>query len=674
MIKRLTAAQALIACTALILVGCGGSSSQDAISVSLGGAIQLKEGRSVQVAATVQNEQPGFQYRWQQVSGPVLQLSSTSTRQIQVTAPAVTADGVAVLSLTVSDAAGNKATDSMQITLKDNRLPLVSVNEVQLQEKSSAVLRVNAQDPDGTVTHIDWIQTAGPVLAYAPSSAAELAVTVPAIGKVEHAVFQISVTDDDGEIQTVEHSFQLEPLWQEIAVGGTLVAKEMAGAEITARVNNELFHTTADANGAYSLTLKLDDDAQNDFVLMRAVSASKAGMELWLGIPSLQNKPSSAPASITPYSTSILALAARMNNGVVPDNSESMRQAEMQISSAEAAEAAIMLAAFAEQNTVHLPAGSSSVFQVVANSDSFALFKDELTTKVPVLLWTLAEKLPLQGAGKLDLTEHRLMQGLRLQSQMSEGSSGEAMRYYHFNADTRAGVADEQFGYAGSWNMLLGSVLTHATTTQMPLYQLSVDNPDLGLTDEQLQAMKAENISTLDVKVTSLVEQLSQVSRGVSRDLFLRSHRIGYQVQPVQLNGELLEFLPLEVETEEYVWGSVLYSSTLALNEQMIVGQATMPVYRSSMQLEQSKFQLQDLMFERHGEGYSLTTGETFSWSVGMYHGAMAMQLDFNTGFRQVMRINVQMTAGYLADILVYDNNGQWLAAQAGSIYRPVGI
>jgi hypothetical protein len=676
MVTAIQAVRTLVVCTALILAGCGGSdASMEEVGVAIGGAMQLKAGRTVQVTPTVQHEKPDFQYRWQQVSGPALQLSSTTTKQVQLTAPALTSDALAVLALTVTTASGKKATDSVQITLKANQLPLVSVNQVLLQEKSQAVLSITAQDADGTVTHIDWLQVAGPTLEFVATNSAQLAVKTPAIGKVEFARFLISVTDDDGDTTVVEHSFKLEPIWQEYNIGGFLAAKEMGGAEVIAQVNSELFRTNADANGSYTLTLKLDDDASDDYVLLRANSTNKAGMELWLALPSLRQKVSGEPVSATPYSTAILALATRLNNGVVPAGRELFAQLETAIKSSEAGEMALMVAAYAEQNQVGLPLGQPTLFHTVYNRDSYVKYRDALMATVPELLSTLENKLPQQGWGKIDISAQQLMLGLRLESDSAEAYAGVAVKYYQFAGDSQAQVADEHLSYSGNWSLLMGSALTHGATTTMPLYQLSVDNPDLGLTAEQVMALKQEGHTTLDVKITLLGEQLSQVSRGVYRHLFLRQSRMGYQVQPLMLDGQWLEFPEQEVEIEAYAWGTELYQRTLPITEQMLLGQwLKVPVYRHSTVLDQSKLQLQEVVFSQHGEGYSISSGENFSWSIVGQPGSTAVLLEFASGYRQLLRLNVQMTTGFSGDIYVTDSNGKWLAAQYSSLFRLWGV
>jgi hypothetical protein len=668
------ALRGIIFSSALIMAGCGGSdNSVEQVDVAIAADLQLKVGRTIQLTPTVQHEKPDFTYRWQQVSGPLLQLSSTSSKQIDITAPALSSDALAVLSLTVTTSSGKQATATTKVLLKTNQLPQVAINDVLLQEKSQALLSVTAQDTDGTIQQIDWQQIGGPALIFTAVNSAQLAVTMPAIGKVEYARFVIRVTDDDGATTVVEHNFKLEPLWQEFTISGFLAARLMGGAEVSAQVNNEVFRTYAEANGSYNLTLKLDDDATDDFVLLQASSIEKPGLELRRALPSLRNKPAAEPVSITPYSTAILALAMRVNNDALPNSRASLQRVETVISAAEAGEAALMIAAFAEQGLVSLPSGQLSLFETVANRDSYRQYRDALRATVPELLDTLHEKLPQQGWGKIDISAQQLALGLRLESD-HDGNNELATQHYLLVGNNQLQVANQYFSYSGDWSILFGSLLSHGATADMPLYQLSVDNPDLGLTAEQVTALKQEGHTTLDVKITLLGEQLSQVSRGVFRHLYLRRLQLGYQLQSVMLNGEQLEFLPQEVETEHYAWGTVLHPSTLSVTEQMILGQWTVPVYQATNILDQARLQPQELVFTNNGEGYSIDSGETFNWSIIGLPGNSWLQLEFASGYYQHFRITAQVTAGFIADIYVIDANGRWLAAQAGSFYRLWGI
>lgn len=669
------ASRGIILSFALIMAGCGGSdSSVEQVGVAIAADLQLKVGRTIQLTPTVQHEKPDFKYRWQQLSGPLLQLSSTSSKQIDITAPALSSDALAVLSLTVTASSGKQATATTKISLKTNQLPQVTINDIVLHEKSQALLSITAQDTDGTIKQIDWQQVGGPTLKFTAENSAQLAVTMPAISRVEYARFVIRVTDDDGATTVVEHNFKLEPLWQEFTIGGFLAARLMGGAEVSAQINNEVFRTYAAANGGYTLTLKLDDDATDDFVLLQASSIEKPGLELMRALPSLRNKPAAEPVSITPYSTAILALALRVNNGELPNSRASLQRVETIISSGEAGEAALMIAAFAEQEQVGLPSGQLSLFQTVANRDSYTLYRDTLLATVPELLDTLHEKLPQQGWGKIDISAQQLALGLRLESDNNDGHNELATQHYLFVGNNQLQVANKYFSYSGDWSILFGSLLSHGATVDMPLYQLSVDNPDLGLTAEQVAALKQEGYTTLDVKITQLGEQLSQVSRGEFRHLYLRRLQLGYQLQPVMLNGEQLEFLPQEVETEHYAWGTVLHPPTMSVTEQMILGQWTVPVYQATNILDQPRLQPQELVFTYNGEGYSIDSGETFNWSIIALPGNSWLQLEFASGYYQHFRITAQTTAGFTADIYVIDASGSWLAAEAGGFYRFWGV
>jgi hypothetical protein len=666
---------------ALTLVACGGSSptkddgaAGGQVSITLADSIQLKEGRSIQVAPSVTNDKPNLHYHWQQTSGETLQLSSTSIKQITIQAPDIEQDSTAVLLLTVTDEFGNSVQASMQVKLLANQLPSVNVNTMSLQEKSQSVLAINAQDPDGTIIAIDWQQVSGPTLQFINSNTSELSVQVPAISQVEYATFRIAVTDDDHDAVVIMHELKLEPLWLDYHIGGHLAAKEMAGAVVFAMVNGQSFSTTVDDNSNYLLNIKLDDDNNNDLLVIKAMSTTKTGMELWTVIPSLHDKPIAAPSDLTPYSTAILALATKTRDGIVPNNLANLQAAERLISSNQAVEAAVLIAAFAEQHQVGLPQEHVSIFATVFDDESYTTYKNAMLTELPELLFELEEKLYAQGAGRVDINEQQLIHGLRLLSEypaIGDETDEPRVGFYQFSTTNMAQVADEYTSYVANWGILSGALYLSTVFEPKSPIQLSITNTDLALSAAQLEALQQQGVSVLDAEITQLGEQLLRLSHGANRSLYRRLLQIEYQVQALMVAGELMEFFPLAVQTEEYVWGSTLYSPTLAITTEQLLGQWSLPVYRSNKVFDHSQFQLQQLLFANNGQGYSITTGDTFDWHLGNnVAGHSALTLNFANSFNMTLNLIERTSTGFSADIFVQDNDQQWLAAKAAQLTK----
>ncbi|MCL2919233.1 PKD domain-containing protein [Shewanella litorisediminis] len=669
--KVIQAAPVLLICTMLVVAGCGGGENREntnhGISFDIGTDIQLKEGQTTALKPRVNNEQPGYSYLWRQISGPEVYISNLNQKHIQVTAPALDEDAVAEIALTITDANGNAATDSIHIFLKANRSPIVSAVDVLLTEKSSALLKIDAQDVDGEIASIEWNQISGPALQYASTNTSELSVQVPAVSKVEFASFSITVMDEDGDIKRVEHSYRIEPLWQEVSVGGVLAAKKMVGAEIIAAVDDQTFRTQADENGNYTLRLKIDDDAVNDLALIRAISTQKTGMELWTSIPSLGSLDTTAPVNLTAYSTAILALATRVNGGIVPKSRLALKTAELMLTPVEAVLAAVSIAAYAEQDVVGLPPGQFSVFGAVVNTESFRRYSDDLQAAVPELLTHLEKVLPAQGWGKINLNANELLSGLRLTTSGLNSPADKYTRYYLFHPQSQAQIADENFAFKANWAILSGSVQTQSILDETPALRLKIDHPDLSLTEDQLIILRAHGVLSLDVKLTLLAERLTKLSMGASRNLFLRVKQKVYDIQPVILGGELMDFSPVEIETQDYAWGSPLNSQTISISGQQMQAEWRMPMYSPSEDIEHSKFQQQHVSLDSDGMGYSFTSGDTFYWDVGSNISSNTyVVLRFSNGYTMAMGLLDETSNGFNADVFVHSENGQWLAATSG--------
>lgn len=657
---------------ALVLAGCGSSETDNPPRVQAGADISLKEGRSAVLNATVSDDKTGYQLKWSQLSGPALQFNPDGGQNLNITAPAILEDATAVLRLTVTDNAGQSVFDELTVALKNNKLPTVTANAfAAVNEKSQAQLQVSAADPDGTVQSIQWQQLSGPALQMTDANTAQVKIQLPAVSRKEVARLRIRVTDDDNEVQVLEQDLQIEPLWQQVHVSGLLTSKQMAGARVIAVVNDEVFHTFADANSLYSLALKLDDDAASDFVLLKAESAVKPGMELLATVPSVLNKDPTRVTNLTPYSTAMVAMAARANQGVLPYSLDDLVHAEAGMVAAEVAEAAVLIAAFAEQHTVSLPTGMASVFSTIMQPNTYASFKNALLQSHQELLLQLSDDLPLNTGHRIDFTEAELNQGLVLAEQDSEDYTAGSSRIYQFMAANNGRAADKMSAFAGLWSVLTQVLIYQSDVDAAPLYWLDLERPELSLEPEQLAALQQAGITRLSVKLDLLVERLIRLGQSAEQDLYWRQTRVGYQVQPVSLNGEVIEFLPQEIETNDYAWGKSLAAESLAVSEQELAGVWSVPLYQGNDEFFGQQLQPQELVLQQDGEGYSRTSAETFVWRVRLDQNQQAvLSLSFNDGQKLDIRLLTATAEGYKADLLYQNAQLQWLAADQREIKR----
>ncbi|HVY74662.1 MAG TPA: PKD domain-containing protein, partial [Puia sp.] len=136
-------------------------------------------------------------YAWTESSGPsTLALTNTVTNQLKNLVA-----GVYVISLTITDNSGNKASDSVVITVKPepNRAPVADPGSnisLTLPNNSAKLDGSKSYDPDGTISSYSWTQISGPnTPAATGANTAVLNVSGLVAGQY---TYQLKVTDNDG--------------------------------------------------------------------------------------------------------------------------------------------------------------------------------------------------------------------------------------------------------------------------------------------------------------------------------------------------------------------------------------------------------------------------------------------------------------------------------------------
>ena len=658
--------------TALSLAACGSGENAPAqvLQLELGDTIALKETRTTTLTPTIHNSTAGISFHWQQLSGPALQLENTTSKVLTLTAPPLEEDANAIVHLSVSDQNGYTVSDTKHILLKANKLPVVIAQTSTLSEKAVNVLNVTATDPDGSIASFHWQQISGPTLPGSGHSSAQLSVNVPAVTKPTTVSFAITVTDNEGESVTVQQQYEITPTLEHFQLGGMLAAANMTGAELIAYTGGQSFRATADENAMYSVQVALDDDESNDFLLLRAVSAIRPGMDLWLMVPSLRDYNLTHPANITPFSTAVSALVVRANQNTVPRNRDALVAAEQQLSLDEVLLASALIAAYPQQQTVALPAGYSSVFSTLVNRYSFAEFAANMQRFQAALLDKATEQLTTQPWNQLPLVKADLQTGLRLFADAASDTVSSGGHFYRLASADTLQVADPYFSYQADWGVLAGTVQTNVRPDTVPVLYYSIEHPDLSLSDEQKVILRAHGIHQLEVNIKQAGEQLTRFTQGAVISLYQRRHYVWYSISPVIVGDEQLTFADTEIERYDFYWASSLYPDTLALTAEQIIGTWIMPVYRADSSSDNISFSQQTLQFDANQSGYS-SVGDSFNWQLAAdINGQTALLLTFSAGQTQLVRLLNPQGDHYRTDSFVFDNQGSWLAATAGTMQK----
>ena len=666
---------AFIGATALMLAACGSGepsvqpAPQATLQLELGDTVELRERRTLTLMPVLQSATTELTYSWQQLSGPPLQFDSLSSKIVTLTSPELNEDSNATVKLTVSNSKGVSVSDTKQILLKANQLPVLTASALTLTEKTTAQLTVSVTDADGSISSVEWAQISGPAVQLATNNSNSITITVPAVTQTTIVEFAITATDDDAEAVTVLQQYTIEPLLQHYQLSGFLKAYGMSDAQIIASAGGNTFRSVADHNAMYSLDVAVDDDETNDLLLLRAVSVSKPGMDLWLIIPSLRHHNSLHPADVTPFTTGVAALIVRANNNVVPRSLSALLDAEKDIAIKDAIMASLIVAAYPNQNTVSLPPGYSSLFSTLVDPEHFGALAAQMRHQHQPLLDAAEYKLTAQGWGKLALTYSDVQYGLHLSTDELATQAETGNRFYQFNSNSKATIADACFSYPAQWNILNDTVQTGAKTEQMPMLNLAVTHPDLSLSAAQIAKLQAHGVNRLQVNIKQAGEQLTRFTQGAWRSLYQLRRYTWYAISPVMLDGERMEFSDSEVETYQYVWGRALYPSTISPLSGTFSGQWNMPLYQSHTDDDRSRFIVQNVYLNDDGTGFNMTSGEGFGWQFAVdVNGQPALLLLLNSVNTQIVRLLQDAQGSYEADIFVFDADGAWLNATSGTL------
>lgn len=189
----------------VLLVACGTPAEPAADSlppvVNAGADQIVDEGAAVSLLATA--DDAGATVSWQQTAGPDVTLTGADSLSAGFTAPSVNALAILGFRVTVTNAAGLKASDEVSVTVRDlpasNRTPIVNAGADQSVSEGAAVtLSGSASDEDGRVVSLRWTQTAGPSVALQNADQSSASFTAPAVSAATVLSFRLTATDEAG--------------------------------------------------------------------------------------------------------------------------------------------------------------------------------------------------------------------------------------------------------------------------------------------------------------------------------------------------------------------------------------------------------------------------------------------------------------------------------------------
>jgi hypothetical protein len=179
-------------------------------------------------------------YSWEQVSGSqTVSITGANQAVATFTTPSVDDDIQLVFQLTVTDDKDATNTDTVTVSIINtdtNQAPVaVTDNDFSAEEITSVTLDgSSSNDADGTISSYSWTQTGGSpsVVINSPNSAIANFMA-PDVTSASALIFELSVTDNDGEVATNTVTVTINPVGTPPAATGSATLSWTAPTENT---------------------------------------------------------------------------------------------------------------------------------------------------------------------------------------------------------------------------------------------------------------------------------------------------------------------------------------------------------------------------------------------------------------------------------------------------------
>ena len=146
---------------------------------------------------------------WQQIEGAPVTINNADSLQATFRAPAVVGalDERLVFRLTVTDDDGAEViSDEVIITIEGNQQPVAEAGEDRLVAQGSEVEldAIDSSDPDGRIISYAWRQLRGEPVDLINANNANVLFDAPEVFRTNDMIFEVTVTDDAGNVDTDE--------------------------------------------------------------------------------------------------------------------------------------------------------------------------------------------------------------------------------------------------------------------------------------------------------------------------------------------------------------------------------------------------------------------------------------------------------------------------------------
>uniref|UniRef100_A0A486XKC9 OmpA-like transmembrane domain protein n=1 Tax=Rheinheimera sp. BAL341 TaxID=1708203 RepID=A0A486XKC9_9GAMM len=169
------------------------------------------------------------QYLWQQVSGITVALPITNEPELKFIAPAVNKDETLSFRLTVSDNQNVSAAATADVLIKFNPAPVITLDDITTTENTLQTLTATVND-DGSISEINWRQTAGPAVNFVVTNPTSIEFTTPDVQSDTMINFTVAATDNLGKTSEVTNQVLVTSRETSYTLKGKVIDSPVANA------------------------------------------------------------------------------------------------------------------------------------------------------------------------------------------------------------------------------------------------------------------------------------------------------------------------------------------------------------------------------------------------------------------------------------------------------------
>jgi hypothetical protein len=280
-----------------------------------------------------------------------------------------------------------------------NSTPIVSVTgENTVLEGQVITLTASASDADGSISSVKWSTTSTDI-SLTGDDTTSVSFTAPDVDNNDISVtLDVLVTDNDGATTTQSITITITPEVTSLTISGLVTDNMASNADVEISIGTEMFSAIADENGAYTVTITVDQSLVDNLLQIRALGDSSINPEVELvsqlgSLTSLIEQAGSDGnltedenfgVNITNVTTAEYALLTR--DGVNPTTDAELNTALNLIQNQEKNTLAALIKIIADNADFSLPSGVTSTLNLVSDSASATAFEQDVIAKDPNLI------------------------------------------------------------------------------------------------------------------------------------------------------------------------------------------------------------------------------------------------------------------------------------------------